>query len=225
VRCRISALISAGTISSARVDRRPAGGDAPGQEIRPVLRAEERDQVVLHIMLGREHGPLIGEEQLLEARILHADAVRDLAIVEDVPLNGGTDLDRAASPAREHVAEHTGSAQQSQGERRTKLTASASGSLGLLRHPSPAARATRNEEVSPTSACCSGASCLSRSTRFGRQALFTRVAYFSYNPINTQYEYFSLDKFRGARVGNAEERAVQGDVRRAPPPLKRRGLA
>jgi hypothetical protein len=224
VRCRISALISAGTISSARVDRHPAGGDAPGQEIRPVLGAEERDQVVLHIMLGREHGPLIGEEQLLEARILHADAVRDLAIVEDVPLNEGTDLDRAASPA-EHVAEHTGSAQRSQGERRTKLTASASGSLGLLRHPSPAARATRNEEVSPTSAYCSGASCLSRSTRFGCQALFTRVASFSYKLINTQYEYFSLDKFRGARVGNAEERAVQGDVRRAPPPLKRRGLA
>src|SRR5207244_1084054 len=68
---------------------------------------EEGGQVVFHVLLGREHRPLICQEQLLEVRILHADVVRDLAIVEDVPLHGGADLARAASPA-EHVAEPEG---------------------------------------------------------------------------------------------------------------------
>src|SRR5262249_36842389 len=61
-------------------------------------------QVVLHVLLGGEHRVLIAEEQLLKLRVLRADIVRDLAVVEDVPLQGGADLDRAALPAP-HVAE------------------------------------------------------------------------------------------------------------------------
>ncbi len=91
-------------LQDGQVDRRPAGRDALGQEIGPVLRAEEGGEVVLHVLLGRENRSLIGEQELLEVRVLHADVVRDLAVVEDVPLHGGADLDLPAAPA-EHVAE------------------------------------------------------------------------------------------------------------------------
>src|SRR5262249_12635293 len=53
---------------------------------------------------GRQDGVLVGEQKRLELGVLHADVVCDLPIVEDVPLDGGTDLDRAASPS-EHIAE------------------------------------------------------------------------------------------------------------------------
>src|SRR5262245_56773983 len=49
------------------------GRDALGQEIGPLLRLEKRRQVVLHIPLSREHRILIGNQQLLEPRVLCAD--------------------------------------------------------------------------------------------------------------------------------------------------------
>src|SRR5215467_3964034 len=77
---------------------------ALGQDLRPILIAQEGRQIVLHILLGRQDGILVGEQERLELGVLHADVVRDLAIVEDVPLAGGAGLDRAASPP-EHIAE------------------------------------------------------------------------------------------------------------------------
>src|SRR5215472_1077351 len=77
---------------------------ALGQDLRPILIAQEGGQIVLHILLGRQDGVLVGEQERLELGVLHADVVRDLAIVEDVPLDSGTDLDRTASPP-EHIAE------------------------------------------------------------------------------------------------------------------------
>ena len=69
-----------------------------------VLRAEKDDEVVLDVLLGRQHRILVSEDQLLEGGILHADVVRDLAVVEDVPLDRRTGLDGPAAPP-EHVAE------------------------------------------------------------------------------------------------------------------------
>ena len=44
-------------LQDGQVRPRPAGRDALGQEIGPVLRAEERGQVVLHVLLGRRAPP------------------------------------------------------------------------------------------------------------------------------------------------------------------------
>ena len=45
-----------------QVERRFRGGDALGQELRPVLSSEEGDHVVLDVPLGREHRVLIRDE-------------------------------------------------------------------------------------------------------------------------------------------------------------------
>src|SRR5256886_13019894 len=57
-------------LQDGQVDRRPAGRDALRQEVGPVLVAEEGGQIVLDVLLGGEHRLPIGQEQLLEVRVL-----------------------------------------------------------------------------------------------------------------------------------------------------------
>src|SRR5215831_3509498 len=91
-------------LANGEGDRGLSGRHALGQDLRSILIAQEGSQIVLHILLRRQDGVLVGEQERLELGVLHADIICDLPIVEDVPLDGGTDLDRAASPP-EHVAE------------------------------------------------------------------------------------------------------------------------
>src|SRR5262249_22154130 len=83
------------------------GGDALGQDPRTVLIAQEGHQIVFDVLLGRQDRVLVGEQERLELGVLYADVIRDLPIVEDVPLDGGTSLHLPASPF-EHIAEAGG---------------------------------------------------------------------------------------------------------------------
>ena len=71
----------------ARSRERLAAVALLAQKSGPLLGLQKSDQIVLHFLLGCENSVLISDEQLLEPGILHPDIVRDLAIIEDVPLD------------------------------------------------------------------------------------------------------------------------------------------
>ena len=66
------------------------------------LGAQERRQIVLHVLLGAEHGVLISDEQCLERASWNRTIVGDLAVVEDIPRSRRADGAAAVSPV-EHV--------------------------------------------------------------------------------------------------------------------------
>ena len=65
---------------------RVGGGDALGEQLRPLLGPQEGDQSVLGLLVGGQHGGAVVQQGLLELGVLQADVVGDPAVVEDVPL-------------------------------------------------------------------------------------------------------------------------------------------
>ena len=66
-------------------ERLVRGGDALAQERDLLLPLQEAAEAVLDLLLRRQHGILVVDQQRLQARVLHADAVGDLPVVQDRP--------------------------------------------------------------------------------------------------------------------------------------------
>src|SRR5262249_15279480 len=73
------------------LERAEGGLHALLQVLHLVTGLDELRDAVLHFLLRLEHGVLVFDEQRLELRILHADVVGELSVVEDVPLDGRSD--------------------------------------------------------------------------------------------------------------------------------------
>lgn len=58
---------------------------APGQVLGVFLGAQEARQGILNLLLCQQHCVLIGNEKLLETRILQANVVGDSPVVQDIP--------------------------------------------------------------------------------------------------------------------------------------------
>src|SRR4029078_10879632 len=77
-------------LHQGQLHRALRGGDGVLLEHLRLLGAHEAGQRVLDLLRGTQHGVAVGDQRLREARVLDAHRVRQPAVVQERPVDGGT---------------------------------------------------------------------------------------------------------------------------------------